>query len=82
MNWDTSLGIIVALLVGSTACAKTWFQLLERVQKIRHKGSFIFENFFNWYAPFFSAYSFVLARMDEYEADRCAVQLAGVQKYS
>lgn len=59
---------------------KTWVQLLERLHRGGHGGSFaVFEGFFNWYAPFFSAYSFVLARMDEYEADRCACQLAGAQ---
>ena len=59
---------------------KTYVQLVERLAQGGHAGSFVlFEKFFNWYAPFFSAYSFVLARMDEYEADRCASQLAGVQ---
>jgi Zn-dependent protease with chaperone function len=33
--------------------------------------------FLKWYAPFFNAYSFVLARQDEYEADRAAVRVAG-----
>src|SRR5687768_18598784 len=40
-------------------------------------GSGIFESFFNWYAPYFAAYSFVLARSREYEADRTSVQLCG-----
>jgi Zn-dependent protease with chaperone function len=39
---------------------------------------FIFKGFFQWYIPFFDAYSFVLARLNEYEADRCAVEIAGV----
>lgn len=59
---------------------KTYSQLLSRLQQSGHKGSSaLVERFFNWYAPFFSAYSFVLGRMDEYEADRCAVELAGMQ---
>lgn len=60
---------------------KTWVQLLARLHPSGHQqgSSFVFEGFFNWYAPFFSAYSFVLARMDEYEADRCACQLTGAQ---
>jgi tetratricopeptide (TPR) repeat protein len=33
--------------------------------------------FLGWYAPFFNAYSFVLARQDEYEADRLAAEVAG-----
>jgi len=57
---------------------KTYAQLLERLQQSGQDGSSVlFNSFFNWYAPFFGAYSFVLARMDEYEADRCASQLAG-----
>jgi Zn-dependent protease with chaperone function len=59
---------------------KTYDQILERLHQAGHQSSFaIFENFFNWYAPFFSAYSFVLRRMDEYEADRCASELAGAK---
>lgn len=55
----------------------TWFNLVERFQANGQGGSFLFSNFFNWYAPFFRAYSFVLARNNEYEADRCAAELAG-----
>ncbi|MFB2980801.1 M48 family metallopeptidase [Microseira sp. BLCC-F43] len=57
----------------------TWYQILERLQREQGGSSFIFDGFFNWYAPFFNAYSFVLAPMDEYEADRCAAELAGVK---
>jgi len=42
-------------------------------------GSGIFGSFFNWYVPFFTAYSFVLARADEYEADRYSAKLAGAK---
>ncbi|MEO0536253.1 MAG: M48 family metalloprotease [Cyanobacteria bacterium P01_A01_bin.123] len=41
------------------------------------RGIFVF--FFHWYTPFFAAYSFVLARADEYEADRYAAKLAGAK---
>jgi Zn-dependent protease with chaperone function len=59
---------------------QTWGQILERLQTGRHSETgFIFSAFFNWYAPFFSAYSFVLARANEYEADRCAAEMAGQQ---
>ncbi len=59
---------------------QTWMQIFERLhQSDSGHSSFLFDGFFNWYAPFFSAYSFVLARMNEYEADRCAVQLAGAK---
>jgi Zn-dependent protease with chaperone function len=56
---------------------QTWVQLVTRLQEERRHGSFIFERFLNWYAPFFNAYSFVLARAQEYEADARAVELAG-----
>ncbi|KAM3100262.1 M48 family metalloprotease [Phormidesmis sp. 146-35] len=58
---------------------KTWMQIFERFQDSQHGSSVLFDRFFNWYAPFFGAYSFVLARMNEYEADRCAVEVAGNQ---
>ncbi|MBW4497647.1 MAG: M48 family metalloprotease [Oscillatoria princeps RMCB-10] len=59
---------------------QTYFQILQRLQPSDGQGSSVlFQGFFNWYAPFFSAYSFVLARMNEYEADRCAKEIAGAQ---
>jgi Zn-dependent protease with chaperone function len=59
---------------------RTWVNVLEHLQAGRHSETgLIFSSFFNWYAPFFSAYSFVLARANEYEADRCAAEMAGQQ---
>ncbi|OKH40401.1 hypothetical protein NIES2119_01895 [[Phormidium ambiguum] IAM M-71] len=55
----------------------TWFNLVERFESNGQGGSLLFRKFFNWYEPFFRAYSFVLARNNEYEADRCAAELAG-----
>jgi Zn-dependent protease with chaperone function len=58
---------------------KTWMQIYERLQQSQQPGaSILFNLFFNWYWPAFNAYSFTLARMNEYEADRCAAELAGV----
>ena len=56
---------------------QTWDRVLLRLHQEQRFGSFIFENFFNWYAPYFAAYSYVLARAKEYEADRTSVQLCG-----
>ncbi|PSB25687.1 M48 family metallopeptidase [Stenomitos frigidus] len=57
---------------------KTWLQIYERLhQNDQHGAEVLFNRFLNWYWPAFNAYSFTLARMDEYEADRCAAQLAG-----
>jgi Zn-dependent protease with chaperone function len=57
---------------------QTWARLLDRMSSRNGSSNFIlFDRFFSWYIPFFNAYSFVLARSDEYEADRCAVSLVG-----
>jgi Zn-dependent protease with chaperone function len=58
---------------------KTWMQILERFQT--EQGAEVvalsFYNFINWYSPLLNAYSFVLARANEYEADRCAADSVG-----
>lgn len=56
---------------------QTWIQLLVNLQREKRRGAFIFERFLDWYAPYFTAYSFVLARSHEYEADRSAIEIAG-----
>ncbi|MBN3927964.1 M48 family metallopeptidase [Nostoc sp. NMS4] len=59
---------------------QTWYRLAKGLRQSGNEVSWlIFEWFLSWYIPFFNAYSFVLARMDEYEADRCAVELTGEQ---
>lgn len=55
----------------------TWSQLLQEMTSRRHWASFVFTKFLRWYAPFFNAYSFVMAREQEYEADRNAAHLVG-----
>lgn len=54
-----------------------WTRLLGALQENRHWGSKLFTHFFDWYAPLFSAYSFVQARQQEYEADRMSVEAVG-----
>ncbi|NOS77615.1 MAG: M48 family metalloprotease [Nitrospira sp.] len=54
-----------------------WSRLLEELRARDHWGSWLFTKFLDWYAPFFNAYSFVLARAQEYEADRQAARLIG-----
>jgi Zn-dependent protease with chaperone function len=54
-----------------------WTRLLAALQEDRHWGTRLFTRFFNWYAPVFSAYSFVQARQQEYEADRMSVKAVG-----
>jgi tetratricopeptide (TPR) repeat protein len=50
---------------------------MVQLEERDHWGSFIFTRFFEWYAPYFAAYSFVLARAQEYEADRLASETLG-----
>jgi len=57
-----------------------WERIEEEFGQGGNESSgFIFQRFLQWYIPFFDAYSFVLARLDEYEADKCAVEVAGVE---
>ena len=59
---------------------KTWFQLMHTLENERQGGgAWLFRRFFHWYAPYFGAYSFVLARRDEFEADRLAASVAGAE---
>lgn len=58
---------------------RTWYQLMQNLHGSGHKAAFLFTAFFNWYAPYFAAYSFVLARADEYVADRCAAEVSGAK---
>ncbi len=54
---------------------QAWYKLMEAFDQEQRWGKFIFSRFFDWYAPYFWAYSFVLARANEYEADRCSAEL-------
>ncbi|HLY96669.1 MAG TPA: M48 family metalloprotease [Sideroxyarcus sp.] len=40
-------------------------------------GSRLIARLFRWYAPYFNAYTFVLARQNEYVADRISAEVAG-----
>ncbi len=55
----------------------TWGRLLDELNSRNHWASVVFTPFLRWYAPFFNGYSFVLARAQEYEADRNAARLVG-----
>ncbi|MDH4459290.1 MAG: M48 family metalloprotease [Nevskia sp.] len=41
------------------------------------RGGFFFKRFFGWFGPLFNAYSFVLARAQEYAADAASAKLVG-----
>ena len=59
---------------------QTWGTMLGRLEAQGSAlGQLLFTRFLRWYAPFFNAYSFVLARSNEYEADRCSAEVAGAE---
>ena len=51
----------------------TWARLQEQM----HGGSFLIRKFLDWFAPTFNAYTFVLARAQEYAADQASVRMVG-----
>jgi len=58
----------------------TWARLLETLEARRSvTGKFLFGDFVEWYAPLFNAYTFVLARAHEYEADAAAAEIVGAE---
>jgi Zn-dependent protease with chaperone function len=60
----------------------TWFQLLSAHQRKKMPGQFLFRWFLNWYVPLFNAYTFVFSRANEYMADRCSIEVAGLDAAS
>ncbi|HXJ58959.1 MAG TPA: M48 family metalloprotease [Verrucomicrobiae bacterium] len=56
---------------------RSWEQVLNRMLAEQHPGAGFLFKFFRWYAPYFNAYTFVLARANEYEADSWAARLTG-----
>jgi Zn-dependent protease with chaperone function len=56
----------------------TWGQLLPALEAHDSAvGRWLFHEFLGWYTPRFNAYTFVLARSHEYEADAAAVEVVG-----
>ncbi|HWC73624.1 MAG TPA: M48 family metalloprotease [Gemmatimonadales bacterium] len=52
-----------------------WMRLMSQLERSHRLGYRVFDWFLKWWAPYFNAYSFVLAREQEYDADRQAAQL-------
>ncbi|MEH2204583.1 MAG: M48 family metallopeptidase [Nostoc sp.] len=76
----------LAHLSGNHSQFDRWIYLLRQtladtvkhMQQVNEGHPSIFITpFVKWYIPFFNAYSFVLARINEYDADKCALKLAG-----
>ncbi len=54
-----------------------WYRMAEAMASGGGSMSRLFLKFFAWYVPYFNAYSFVMAREDEYEADAVSARVAG-----
>lgn len=50
----------------------TWLRLMGELDRKNHPALSLFSRFFDWYAPYFEAYTAVLRRAQEFEADRMA----------
>lgn len=57
----------------------SWYRLLDALSGRGSWTGRVFSRFFDWYAPYFDAYSFVLARGNEYQADATAARIAGAE---
>lgn len=52
-----------------------WSRLIGILEAAESKGSFLFRSFLRRYAPYFNAYSYPLARANEFEADATSARL-------
>ncbi len=57
----------------------TWWRIALALQQRARWSRWFFMPFDALYVPYFNAYSFVLARADEYEADRMSSEIAGTE---
>ena len=53
----------------------SWQRIMTELDQQDNFGAALMRRFFDWYAPTFAAYSFALARANEYSADKVAAQL-------
>lgn len=55
----------------------SWYRALDALSQRGGAMTLLLIKFYGWYVPYFNAYSFVLARRQEYEADAAAARAAG-----
>jgi Zn-dependent protease with chaperone function len=53
-----------------------WSRLMAALEEAESWGVVLFRPFLRWYAPYFNAYSYPLARANEFEADATSARLA------
>lgn len=58
---------------------RSWERAFEEMFKRPQSGGVVLKKFVDWFWPKFNAHAFVLARANEYQADRCSVEFAGAQ---
>jgi len=58
---------------------ESWGRFIDSQEQNQHKLAAFYEKFVNWFFPYFRAYSFVLMREHEKEADIYASELTGSQ---
>ncbi len=56
---------------------QSWDQIFAQMERQQTRGSFVLVSFIKRFWPIFNGHAFVLARVNEYEADACAVRIAG-----
>ena len=56
---------------------QTWSQLLGAFEERRSIWTGVIRRFFEWYVPYFSAYTLPIMRAHEFEADDAAAEVAG-----
>jgi Zn-dependent protease with chaperone function len=56
-----------------------WSQLLDELHREGHRGGGMIRRFVDWYVPRFNAYSFPLARANEYAADAVSARVTSPQ---
>jgi Zn-dependent protease with chaperone function len=56
---------------------QTWTEVLSELNDQRHPALIVFRAFVRWYAPYYEAYTAVLRRAHEFDADRDAARVAG-----
>lgn len=56
-----------------------WSQLVDALETRKSAGAVLFKPFMEWFAPYFNAYSFPMARAKEYEADAVSARLTSPQ---
>lgn len=52
-----------------------WSRLMAVLEEIESWGLVLFRPFLRWYAPYFNAYSYPLARANEFEADAASARI-------